>query len=248
MTNPATSGSTPATVTPVGEGRLALLLQEALTVTTRLRAGRQPVTDPAAFRAQMLQLLRRADQEAQAAGYDAGDVQLAVFAVVALLDESALNSREPAFADWARRPLQDELFGGHMAGEWFFQHVERLLARPDSAALADLLEVHHLALLLGFRGRYGADDRGALHAIASQVAERIQRMRGARSDLVPGWRPPDDLVLGGDPWVRRLVMALVATLVLAGLVWGGAALSLSGATSEVAAMASLATPPAPSAP
>jgi type VI secretion system protein ImpK len=88
-------------------------------------------------------------------GYTSEDVRLAAFAVVALLDESALNARQPALADWARRPLQDELFGGHLAGEWFFQHVEQLLARPDSAALADVLEVHQLVLLLGFRGRYG---------------------------------------------------------------------------------------------
>src|SRR5205085_994158 len=116
--------------------------QEALTAVARLRADRQPITDAAAFRAQMLQLLGRAEQEARQAGYEPADVRMAVFAVVALLDESALNARQPALADWARRPLQEELFGVHMAGEWMFQNVEQLLARPDTPALADLLEVH----------------------------------------------------------------------------------------------------------
>src|SRR6478672_7607569 len=181
----------PASATPIGAGRLALILQELLTATARLRGDRQPVPDAAVFRSQILELVRRADQEAQAAGYTQADARLAIFAAVALLDESALNSRQPSLATWAGRPLQEELFGGHMGGEWFFQHVEQLLARPDSPALADLLEVHHLCLLLGFRGRYGLDDRGALHAIAAQLDDRVRRSRGAPGDLVPDWRPPN---------------------------------------------------------
>ncbi len=165
---------------------------------------------------------------------------VAIFAAVALLDESALNARQPALADWARRPLQEELFGGHMGGEWFFQHVEQLLARPDSPELADLLEVHHLCLLLGFRGRYGTEDRGALHAIASRLGERVSRMRGAPGDLVPAWRPPNDAVAGRDPWIGRLVIGLAASVVLAAALWGVAALSLRGSARGIDG---LATPP-----
>lgn len=241
MTTPArptsSSTSTAASATPLGSGRLALLLQEALTAIIRLRANRQPVTDAAAFRAQMLQLLRYAEQEATATGYDAADVRLAVFATVALLDESVLNARQAALAEWARRPLQEELFGGHMAGEWFFQHVDQLLARPDSAALADLLEVHELCLLLGFRGRYGAGDPGALHAVASRVGERVARIRGVPADLVPGWRPADDTIAGHDPWVRRLAIALGSSVALAVVLWGVSALTLRGSASELDALA-----------
>ncbi|HEY5418577.1 MAG TPA: DotU family type IV/VI secretion system protein [Gemmatimonadaceae bacterium] len=228
---------TPVSVTPVGAGRLALILQELLTAVARLRSDRQPVPDAAAFRAQLMELVRRADQDAQAAGYAPADVRLAIFAAVALLDESALNSRQPALADWSRRPLQEELFGGHMGGEWFFQHAEQLLARPDSPALADLLEVHHLCLLLGFRGRYGVDDRGALHAIASQLDDRVRRSRGAPGDLVPDWRPPNDAIAGRDPWIRRLVIGLAACVVLAAAIWGAAALSLRGSAQGLDALA-----------
>jgi type VI secretion system protein ImpK len=232
-----TAALTPVSVTPVGSGRLALILQELLTAVARLRGDRQPVPDAAAFRAQLLELVRRADQEAQSAGYAAADVRLAIFAAIALLDESALNSRQPALADWSRRPLQEELFGGHMGGEWFFQHVDQLLARPDSAALADVLEVHHLCLLLGFRGRYGLDDRGALHAVASQLDERVRRIRGVPGDLVPAWRPPNDTLAGRDPWIRRLVIALAVSVVLAVALWGAAALSLRGAARNLEALA-----------
>src|SRR5687767_4399280 len=233
----AASAVTPATATAVGAGRLALILQELFTATARLRGDRQPVPDATAFRSQLLELVRRADQEAQAAGYTPADARLAIFAAVALLDESALNSRQPALSEWARRPLQEELFGGHMGGEWFFQHVDELLARPDSRELADLLEVHHLCLLLGFRGRYGADDRGALHAVASRLGERVSRMRGAPGELTPSWRPPNDAVAGRDPWIARLTIGLVASVVLAAALWGAGALSLRGSTKSLDALA-----------
>jgi type VI secretion system protein ImpK len=216
---------------------LALVLQELLTATARLRGDRQPVPDAGAFRAQLLDLVRRADQEGQAAGYAPDDVRLAIFAAVVLLDESALNSRQASLAGWAGRPLQEELFGGHMGGEWFFQHTEQLLARPDSQALADVLEVYHLCLLLGFRGRYGAEDRGALHALSARLGERVTRIRGVASELAPGWRPPDDAIGTRDPWIGRLTIALVASVVLAIVLWGAATMSLRGSSRDVETLA-----------
>lgn len=244
MPSPAAPSAPSSGSEPVGTGRLALAFQEVLTAVVRLRGNRQPVTDGAAFRAQMTQLLQRADAEARAAGYAPEDARLGAFAVVALLDESVLNSTQPALAGWARRPLQDELFGEHLAGERFFQHLDGLLARPDSPPLADVLEVFGLTLLLGFRGRY-ALEQGALQGIAGRVGERVQRVRNqtganaarARGDVVSGWRPPDDAVAGSDPWLRRLSLALAATLVLAAVLWGAGRLSLGSARSELRAMA-----------
>jgi type VI secretion system protein ImpK len=101
----------------------------------------------------------------------------------------------------------------------------------------DLLEVHHLCLLLGFRGRYGSDDRGALHAVASRLDERVTRLRGPTADLVPDWRPPNDAVAAHDPWIRRLAVGLAAGVVLAAALWGAAALSLRGSAQGLDALA-----------
>ncbi len=250
MTAPAATAAASEPV--VVHGRLALALQEALTAIVRLRAERQPVNDAAAFRAQMTQLLARAEQDARTAGYGTQDVRLAIFAVVAILDESALNTRQPAFADWSRRPLQDELFGGHMAGEWFFQHSEQLLARTDDAHLADVLEVHLLCLLLGFRGRYGTtNDNASLHTITVRLAERIARLRGQPGDLAPSWRPPRDGIVTRDPWLRRLVTGAMLSLLLAIVLWGVYWFTLRGFNTELQAMKAppMAAPvPAPAAP
>jgi type VI secretion system protein ImpK len=246
MTSPTVSSAAPAPAVPsIGTGRLALSLQEALTAIVRLRANRQPISDAGAFRAHMLQLFARAEQEGRAAGYEPKDVQMAVFAVVALLDESVLNAGQPALSEWARQPLNQELFGTHMAGEWVFQNVDQLLARSDTLALADLLEVHQLIFLLGFRGRYGVADPAALHAYTSRVGDRIGRLRGVPGDLAPSWRPGNDAVAGRDPWIRPLAVGVVTSLLLAVALWSVGAFSLRGTTSELQSMSGLAAPAAP---
>ena len=84
---------------------LALNFQEVITAIVRLRANRQAVSDAESFRHQMREALRLAAGEAQRGGYQTDDIKLAAFAAVALLDESILNSRNPLFADWPRRPV-----------------------------------------------------------------------------------------------------------------------------------------------
>ena len=170
----------PGSPTPARRNEnLALAFQEILTAAERLRTGRQSIADATAFRYQILEGLKAADQQARNHGYHADDVKLAIFAVVALVDESVLNLRSPVFADWPRRPLQEELFGHHVAGEVFFKNLQDLLGKTDSPDLADLLEVYQLCLLLGFVGRYSLGGRGDLRAVGEAVAEKIRRIRGA---------------------------------------------------------------------
>src|SRR5882762_2264871 len=156
---------------------LALAFQEVFTAIVRLRSNRQQVTNSEAFRGQMKQALQRAEQEARSGGYKAEDVRQVLFAVVAFLDESVLSSRNPIFADWPRLPLQAELFGHQLGGEVFFQELQKVLSRPDSNELADLLEVYGLCLLLGFKGRYAAGGSGDLRGVQMAVQEKIRRVR-----------------------------------------------------------------------
>jgi type VI secretion system protein ImpK len=201
---------------PVRRGELAMALQEAFTVAVRLRAGRQVGADGASFRAHIKQVLAAADQAARAVGYDGDTVKQAVYAYIALLDESVLGSAQPMFADWARQPLQEEVFGEHMAGENFFRALQELLGRQDSEALADLLEVYLFCLLLGFHGRYGSDSAGLL-AIGNTVRSRIQRIRGAAPPLAPDWHPPvaEAVVAHRDLAARRWALAAAVSAGLA---------------------------------
>src|SRR5690349_23444447 len=212
MTHPATID--PAAPAVSRAGRLALIVQELLTATVRLRANRQGPTDAESFRAHLKQLIAAADHEARQAGYAQGDVRYALYAVVAFVDESVLNSGQAMFRDWPRRPLQDELFGGHVGGEAFFQYLQQLMTRDPSPDLADVLEVYLLCLLLGFQGRYSATNRDELGLWTSRVREQVARIRGATPPLAPDWAIPGGEVVPRtrDPWLRRLVFAGAATL------------------------------------
>lgn len=198
-------------------GQLALIVQELLTATVRLRANRQGPTDAESFRAHLKQLIARADQDARQAGYTQGDIRYALYAVVAFIDESILNSAQPMFRDWPRRPLQDELFGGHVGGEAFFQYLQQLMTRDPSPDLADVLEVYLLCLLLGFQGRYSAANRDELGLWTSRMREQLTRMRGGTPPIAPDWAIPSGEVMARtrDAWLRRLLFAGAAVLALA---------------------------------
>jgi len=196
---------------------LGLAFQEVFTIVVRVRYNRQAVTNAESFRAEMKKLLRVAEQEARSRGYSAEDVKQVIFALVAFLDESVLGSRNPVFVDWPRLPLQAELFGHQVAGEMFFQELQKVLNRPDSHEVSDLLEVYSLCLLLGFKGRYAAGGSGDLRSVMAAVREKIRRIRGSSAILSPRGMIPADAVrlTQSDPWVRKLGVGSVVAVVVA---------------------------------
>jgi type VI secretion system protein ImpK len=212
---------------------LSLCFQEVLTAILRVRFQRQQVQDAESFRAQMRRSLQSAMQDARSAGYSSDTVQMGVFATVAFLDESVLNLQSPVFGDWARRPLQEELFGGHLAGEAFFRNFQQLLAAQDSVEVADALELHCLCLQMGYRGRYALGDTGELHQVLRQARAKIERIRGA-ARLSPPIAPPEvPAARARDPLTRTL---LITACVLAGLTivgFGGYELMLSSGVSQI---------------
>ena len=223
MTGVATERPRAAATDASRRGLLALSLQEPFTTVARLRAGRQVAADADSFRARIKQVLAAAEQEARQAGYGTDDVRLALFAVIAFLDETVLNSGQVMFAEWPRRPLQEEVFGVHMAGELFFQYLHQLLGRQDSEDLADVLEVYELCLLLGYKGRYSASRGAELH--------------GGMGELSPQWRPSTtEIGQPRDVWVPRLIAAVAAAGAIAVVLYVGFAISLHSGKSDVAAL------------
>src|SRR5579864_7894605 len=220
---------------------LAMLFQEALTVVVRLRSNRQAVGDPQVFRGQIATALNAAGLEAGRRGYAPEDIGAATFAIVAFLDESILNSHNPAFGDWVRKPLQQELFGVDVAGEIYFRNVDHLLGRSDSQELADVLEIYQLCLLLGFRGRYSVGSNAELRNTANIITERIHRIRGGSSTVLsPASVPPAEAPLAtADPWIRRFLWSAVACCTLAVVLFVVFKVSLSSTASELQSVISV---------
>jgi len=217
---------------------LALLFQDVLTAVVRLRANRQGVTDPNAFRHHMREALKTAASQALSAGYTAEDTKHATFAAVAFLDESVLNTQNAIFTEWLRKPLQAELFGTQIAGEEFFSSLQQLLGRADSNDLADLIEIHYLCMLLGFGGRYSAGNRGELAQIMQMTGDKIRRVRGRFSGLSPAWQPPKEkAVTRTDPWVKRWGIIAAVCLAVTILMFAGYMFGLSSVVSQLHSLA-----------
>ena len=138
--------------------------------------------------------------------------------MVAFLDESILNMHNPVFADWPRRPLQEEYFGHHVAGEIFFQNLDKILQRNDSQDMGDLLEVYQLCMLLGFAGKYSIGGRGELHGAHPNYGRKDRAHPPDVARFLSGLgcaEPTRCRPAGADPWVKRLIfMTAGATLLL----------------------------------
>jgi len=200
---------------------LAMAFQEVFTVILRTRFFVQRVENAETFRTTLRKMISSAVKDASAMGYSDEASKMAIYAMIGFLDESVLNSKDPTFADWARRPLQEEMFGGHVAGELFFRNVAELLNRPESAEVADVLELHSLCLLLGYRGRFAFGDASEIHTILGRIREKINRIRGAYALFRPPETPAAPPAPKRDPWVRRLAIATVALVILTLLAYIG---------------------------
>jgi type VI secretion system protein ImpK len=205
---------------------LALAFQEVFTVILRTRFFVQRVENAETFRATLRKMISAAVKDACAMGYSDEASKMAIYAMIGFLDESVLNSKDPTFADWARRPLQEEMFGGHFAGEYFFRNVTDLLNRPESAEVADVLELHALCLLLGYRGRFAFGDTSEIHSILHRIREKITRIRGSFALFRPAEAPAAPPRPKRDPWVFRLALTAILLLVVTILAYVGYVLVL----------------------
>ncbi len=238
---------------PARTQSLASCYENAYTIILRLAGlNQQSSANAPDFRTSIRAALKAAMEQAKALGYSSESNQLAFFALVSLLDESVLKLQSPAFADWAQRPLQEEMFGHNRAGEVFFDNLRTLLARQDSQETADVLEIYCLCMLLGFKGKYAlassinfgsgpgnsgawANQRpgGEIQTLIRQAREKIDRIRGPVTFLPDAAAPQVKQIATVDPWSRGLSIAAVVLFVLALLAFGGFWFVLSSGASHI---------------
>ena len=228
---------------------LASCYENALTIILRLWSlQQQSAANSQDFRTSIRAALKAAMEQAKALGYSSEVNQLAFFALVAFLDESVLKMQNPAFADWAQRPLQEEMFGHNRAGEVFFDHLHTILVRQDSAETADCLEVYCLCMLLGFKGKFalsasmtslgqsnpaGSRSSAEIHSLVRQARDKIDRIRG-QMNFLPNTAPPAVKQTAAiDRWSRGLGIAAVVLLVLVILMYGGFLIALNSGVSQL---------------
>jgi type VI secretion system protein ImpK len=103
------------------------------------------------------------------------DVNDAVYALAAFIDEQVLRSPWQGRQQWMARPLQLIYFGESTAGEGFFQRMQALQA---DTSRSHVLEIYYLCLALGFQGQYAMADK-ELSAIQADVGQTVARRPSA---------------------------------------------------------------------
>jgi type VI secretion system protein ImpK len=107
--------------------------------------------------------------------YGAEFYKEAQYVMVALADEIFLNTEWEGRRFWVLNLLESKIFHTHVAGEAFFQRLEKLLVDRDPV-YRDLAAVYLMALSLGFRGKFrGKDDRGQLEAYRHRLFRFVFR-------------------------------------------------------------------------
>lgn len=166
------------------------LLEDGVYLLFLLRDGNPPQSTDR-FRQRVDQFLTRFDKQARSFNKPVELIEQSRYAFCALLDEIVLASGFPLRNEWARAPLQLRLFGEHLAGEGFFNRLEKL--RVDPVNNLEALEVFHACLLLGFQGKYLLEGREKLALIINGLGNDLTKLRGGRAEFAPNWKRPHDI-------------------------------------------------------
>ncbi|MGH7452152.1 MAG: type IVB secretion system protein IcmH/DotU [bacterium] len=130
---------------------------------------------PENLRHSLTQHFESMERKAKEFRLEAGDIVDVKFALTAFLDETILNSRWREKEAWRARPLQLVYFKTNLAGEKFFERLDRIW--EDRKNKAALLEVYYLCLILGFEGKFKLQDKEKLYKQMNEIALELRESR-----------------------------------------------------------------------
>lgn len=197
------------------EDALALALEPLFQWLVRLERKRESKHDADTLYRQCCQEVETFRTQARDAqgSLTSEDVELALYAWVAVADELAMNQEGPLKDHWQARLLQVRYLNENVAGEGFFERLTGLRNQPKRAPV---LRVYYLCLLFGFRGKYRI--RGSeleLLEITETVRAELERARAIPKELVlsPSGRRPYERIT--DSRKNQLLFGLATAAALA---------------------------------
>lgn len=210
----------PAAVQP---SSLVNMLYDGFYMVTLLKNRHFPESAEAFFNS-IVKFLDQFERTAKKLNYSAEDIYDAKYAFCAMADEAVLSSQLNIRSTWERKPLQLALFGEQLAGDHFFDNLER--ARNDGARRIQALEVFHMCLLTGFKGRYLLEGPEKLRYLTTQLGEQLAHLKGKPAGFAPHWSAPDSIshVIRREVplWVIGAVLALFGLAAWLALDWHAA--------------------------
>jgi type VI secretion system protein ImpK len=181
----------------------------------------------------VLSLFEELDKAAKSLKIDSDDIANSRYALAAFVDETVLRSQWAGKEQWADNPLQLQLFETYLAGEGFFERLENLRARGESAV--DVLEIYYLCLVLGFEGKYGIEGAERLTALAKVVHDELKRFRPKVSEGVsPHWKIVDGPVKESNKLPRWLIYSCAAVILICILLYIGFFIGIASSAGDLA--------------
>jgi type VI secretion system protein ImpK len=148
---------------PTGSGRLVRAAWPLIAFLARLAAG-SVSPRPDELKGAAVMRLREFEQTALQAGALPRQVALARYVLCTAIDEAVLTTSWGAGSEWTKSSLLAMFHGETWGGEKVFLIIDRAL--EDRVDQAELLELCHLIMVLGFQGRYRRERDGTAKADA----------------------------------------------------------------------------------
>jgi type VI secretion system protein ImpK len=192
---------------------------ECFNALTQLRELEGPVGSPDLIHSRLSGFVEKMREKARELGMPERDGTDIAYAIVALVDEIAIDKPEPMHSFWIGKQLQYTFFDEQLAGEGFFNRLQEL--RRDGRR-ADVLRVYYQCLLMGFQGKYSIRGGEAeLLRIIDSLRPEVERHIEVPDHLSPNGEAPDEPLVRASKrnpflWIALGVFA-VAVAVFIGL-------------------------------
>ncbi len=192
------------------------LLQDSYLLVVQVRNGTS-ANENQNLKEECAKQVAQVQEALNAAGMSQRSIDLIGHAQCALLDEAVLLSSEGlAHEKWAGESLQARFFKQHQGGETLYENIRQVLNEP--APDPHLLTVFQRVLMLGFLGRYRAENDPAREQLMAALTARVQPLDCA---LAASCAPMVVRSARFSHWLHApLVHLLAAGVVLLGLWWG----------------------------
>jgi type VI secretion system protein ImpK len=197
------------------------LCTDLFLIIIRMREA-EDLGDPASLRKLIGYYIDLFEKNCKAISMSADAILEAKYAIVALMDETVLSVPGACRDYWISRPMQLDYFGDNIAGQEFYEKLQKLLLEPENKK--DVLEVYYLCLSLGFEGKYKLSNPEERVVIMDDLGRKIRRTRiRVSAELSPHGKRGEGT--GGGPKTGRL-FPLWLTGAIGGAVVAGCWLAL----------------------
>jgi type VI secretion system protein ImpK len=150
------------------------LCTDLFLIVIRMREA-EDLGDPASLRKLIGYFLGLFEKNCKALRIPDDSINDTKYALVALIDETVLSTASACREYWFSRPLQLDLFGDNIAGEEFFNKLQKMLLSIETKK--DVLEIYYICLSLGFEGKYKLFNAEERLSIMEDLGKKLRRTR-----------------------------------------------------------------------